>query len=116
MFRLFLPFITYFYIFVSKLILNCPFLGTIIKVKGAIAIFYLNIKPLRHKRHLKQAELAKLSKVSSTYLSELENNNKKKVEGVSLKTITKIANALNVPGDEVLKWEENRDDEKEKQG
>ena len=86
-------------------------------MKGAIAIFYLNIKPLRHKRHLKQAELAKLSKVSSTYLSELENNNKRKVEGVSLKTITKIASALNVPGDEVLKWEENRDDEKEeKQG
>lgn len=84
-------------------------------MKGAIAIFYLNIKPLRHKRHLKQAELAKLSKVSSTYLSELENNNKKKVEGVSLKTITKIANALDVPGDQVLKWK-NRDENEEKQG
>lgn len=78
-------------------------------MKGAIAIFYLNIKPLRHKRHLKQAELAKLSRISPNYLSELENNNKKKVEGVSLKTITKIANALDVPGDQVLKWE-NRDE------
>lgn len=79
-------------------------------MKGAIAIFYLNIKSLRHKRHLKQAELAKLSRISPTYLSELENNNKQKVQGVSLKTITKIANALDVAGDEVVKWE-NRDDE-----
>lgn len=84
-------------------------------MKGAIAIFYLNIKPLRHKRHLKQAELAKLSRISPNYLSELENNNKKKVQGVSLKTITKIANALNVPGDEVVKWK-NRDENEEKQG
>lgn len=84
-------------------------------MKGAIAIFYLNIKPIRHKRHLKQAELAKLSRISPNYLSELENNNKKKVEGVSLKTITKIANALDVPGDQVLKWK-NRDENEEKQG
>lgn len=85
-------------------------------MKGAIAIFYLNIKPLRHKRHLKQAELAKLSRISPNYLSELENNNKKKVAGVSLKTITKIANALNVPGDQVVKWENRDDENEEKQG
>ena len=82
-------------------------------MKGGVLIFYLDITKLRHKKHLKQSELAKLSHLSQNYLSELEQNKSKKVQGVTLRTVAKIANALDVPGDEILKW--NKENKKDKE-
>lgn len=50
------------------------------------------IKSLRKKKGLKQIELAKMAGISNTYLSDIEKGRTEP----SIKTLTKIANALGV--------------------
>jgi transcriptional regulator with XRE-family HTH domain len=51
------------------------------------------IKDIRKKRSLKQLELAKITGVSQTYLSQIESGSKKP----TLDILEKISNALNIP-------------------
>lgn len=58
---------------------------------------YLKIKEVRIKERLTQTELAKKSKISQSYLSELESNKK----SPTLRQLCKIAKALNVHPNEL---------------
>ncbi|EGT4137017.1 helix-turn-helix transcriptional regulator [Clostridium perfringens] len=63
---------------------------------------HLDIKNLRLERHLTQKELAKKIKISQSYLSKLENNNKSKILGLRLKTVHDLATALDVKENKIL--------------
>ncbi|EJT6170053.1 helix-turn-helix transcriptional regulator [Clostridium perfringens] len=63
---------------------------------------YLDIKHFRLERNLTQKELAKKIKISQSYLSKLENNNKSKVLGLKLKTIRDLATVLSVKENKIL--------------
>lgn len=52
----------------------------------------INIRKLRRQKHLRQKELAKLSGISGSYLSDIENNR----TIPSLKTLFKICYVLEV--------------------
>ena len=52
--------------------------------------------------NLTQKELAKKIKISQSYLSKLENNNKSKVLGLKLKTIRDLATVLSVKENKIL--------------
>lgn len=52
-----------------------------------------NVKRLREEKNLSQSELARLSGVSQSYISELEDG---KAKNPSIKTLGKIAEALGV--------------------
>lgn len=58
------------------------------------------IKSIRKKRNLSQVELAKKAGITQAYLSLLETGQKK---NPSLKTLSNLAGALNVPISELLK-------------
>lgn len=51
------------------------------------------IVKLRKQKGLRQNELARLSNVSQTYLSQVENNQK----DVTLKTLNRISEAMDIP-------------------
>ncbi len=57
------------------------------------------IKEMREKRGISQEELSKLSNVSRVTISQLENNESK---NASVKTLLKIAKALNAPLDAIF--------------
>lgn len=60
--------------------------------KGTQKMFYFTIKEKRNKKNISLYNLNKLTGISYSYLSELENN---RVSNPSLKTMALIANALN---------------------
>ena len=57
------------------------------------------IKEMREKRGISQEELSKLSNVSRVTISQLENNESK---NASVKTLLKIAKALDAPLDAIF--------------
>lgn len=57
------------------------------------------IKRIREGMGMKQVELAKMARVSQPYLYDLENNKR----GAKPDTLLRIADALGVPLDELLK-------------
>lgn len=59
----------------------------------------LNIKRVRERRKITQAELARMSGISRTTINQLENNRK---ESTSTKTLLNIARALNTTVDELF--------------
>jgi transcriptional regulator with XRE-family HTH domain len=68
-------------------------------------VFAWNLRRLRNERELAQDALAYEAKVSRSYLSQLE----KGTFYASLKTIGKLAAALNVEAAELLKLPDKRD-------
>lgn len=58
-----------------------------------------NIKRMRQASHISQEELADLCGLHRTYISDIERANR----NVSVDNIEKIAKALNVTADELLK-------------
>ncbi|MDH2461456.1 helix-turn-helix transcriptional regulator [Clostridium perfringens] len=63
---------------------------------------YLNIKDIRLSKKFTQKTLAKKARISQSYLSKLERNEKIVVLGVKLKIIKNIAKALNVSEGKIL--------------
>ena len=59
---------------------------------------YIKIKNVRIKKGISQSKLAKMAKISQSYLSELENNKK----SPTLRVLCKIAEALNVTPSELF--------------
>lgn len=58
-----------------------------------------NVTRLRKARKLSQEDLCGMAEIDRSYLSEIENGHK----NFSIKTLLKIACALNVAVDEILK-------------
>lgn len=73
-------------------------------------MFVFVIRNVREKRNISLYRLVKLTGLSYSYLSELENN---KVFNPSLKTMYKIANALDVKVDDLFYSELDIDSLKE---
>lgn len=63
---------------------------------------YLNIKDIRLSKKFTQKTLARKVRISQSYLSKLERNEKVVVLGVRLKIIKNIAKALNVNEGKIL--------------
>lgn len=63
---------------------------------------YLNIKDIRLSEKFTQKKLAQKARISQSYLSKLERNEKIVVLGVKLKIIKNIAKALNVSEEKIL--------------
>lgn len=70
-------------------------------------ICYFKIKELRIKNSLTQEELAHRIGVSQGYLSLLEQNDKDKIAGLTVKIIYRIANTLNVTIPELIEFDKN---------
>lgn len=73
-------------------------------------MFVFVIRNVRKKKNISLYKLAKLTELSYSYLSELENN---KVFNPSLKTMYKIATALDVKVDDLFYSELDIEDLKE---
>lgn len=63
---------------------------------------YLNIKHIKLSKKFTQKKLAQKARISQSYLSKLERNEKVVVLGVKLKIIKNIAKALNVSEGKIL--------------
>ncbi|MFW6026262.1 MAG: helix-turn-helix domain-containing protein [Candidatus Woesearchaeota archaeon] len=66
--------------------------------------FGRNVKKYRLKKNLSQEELAELSDMHRTYISDIERGKR----SISLKNIEKIANALNVKEYKLFLFEEDQ--------
>ena len=64
--------------------------------------FGLRLKIYRMKRNLTQAQLGELIDVSEHRLSQIENGKC----NITLKTVNKISNALNIPSVKLFQFEE----------
>ena len=64
--------------------------------------FGLRLKIYRMKRNLTQAQLGELINVSEHRLSQIENGKC----NITLKTVNKISNALNIPSVKLFQFEE----------
>ena len=65
-----------------------------------LVTFGIHLRTLRLKQKLSQEQLAELANVHRTYIGMLERGEK----NVTLKTIMKLANALEIPPYELLKF------------
>jgi transcriptional regulator with XRE-family HTH domain len=70
-------------------------------------VFIFNMKKYRKKRHLSQMKLAELLNTSTSYIGEIEINNKVP----SMEMVEKIANALNIEPFRLFLDDSNRIDE-----
>lgn len=71
-----------------------------------ISILGLNIKKIREKKGISAAELSKLSHIGASTVSQIETGKRQTLQA---STIEKIANALEVPTDELFGIEDNKE-------
>ncbi|MCR4284152.1 MAG: helix-turn-helix transcriptional regulator [Parcubacteria group bacterium] len=57
------------------------------------------VREIRHKKNMSQADVAKILGVHSTYISSIERG----VRNMALKNIERLAKALGVPIEELIK-------------
>ena len=67
-----------------------------------IKVFETNVKKLRHEKGISQEKFAELCDLHRTYISDIECFQR----NVSLESVQKIANALNVEAYKLLKEED----------
>lgn len=65
----------------------------------------LNIKEIRINLGLTQKDLGEISNLSRSYISKIEKNTPEVIAGLTLKTIKKIAIALDVSPQLLISWE-----------
>lgn len=68
----------------------------------------LNIKEIRINLGLTQKDLGEISNLSRSYISKIEKNTPEVIAGLTLKTIKKIAIALDVNPQLLINWENKK--------